>query len=79
MTLLSMHGESAASVADSEGDKHISSGEADAMQVSQADARFLRNILVALILSTVAVGAAAGFAAVNGGMDAQPTVLAADR
>ncbi|WP_156098508.1 hypothetical protein [Thermopetrobacter sp. TC1] len=49
------------------------------MQVSQADARFLRNILVALILSTVAVGAAAGFAAVNGGMDTQPTVLAADR
>ncbi len=78
MTLLSLHGESATPVAEDEGDKRISSGEANAMQVSQADARFLRNILVALILSTLAVGVAAGFVAVNVGMESQQTVLAAD-
>ena len=35
------------------------------MHVMEADARFLRGILFALVLSTAAIGAAAGYAAVQ--------------
>jgi len=35
------------------------------MHVMEADARFLRGILFALVLSTIAIGAAAGYAAVS--------------
>jgi len=39
-------------------------GEAGTMHM-EADAKFLRGILAALILFTVAIGAAAGYAAVH--------------
>ena len=58
MTVLDMHGEAARL-----DDKVREAGEAGTMQM-EADAKFLRGILAALILFTVAIGAAAGYAAV---------------
>ncbi len=59
MTVLDMHGEAA-----SLDDKVREVGEAGTMQL-EADAKFLRGILAALILFTAAIGAAAGYAAVH--------------
>ncbi len=58
MTVIDMHGEAAG-----QGENVHETGEAGTMQL-EADAKFLRGILAALILFTVAIGAAAGYAAV---------------
>jgi len=59
MTVIDMHGEAVGP-----GENVSEKGEAGTMQL-EADAKFLRGILAALILFTVAIGAAAGYAAVQ--------------
>ncbi len=44
------------------------------MHVIEADAKFLRAVLAALVLSTIAIGAAAGYAAVHTAPAAQRIV-----
>jgi hypothetical protein len=68
--MVSVHGEAV----DLEGDKIR--GDDTAMQAVQPDARFLRSILFTLIICTLAVGAAAGMAALHSGKDARQVVTA---
>ena len=59
MAMVEMHGQAA----------RLTGNDADLrgkpMHVIEADAKFLRAVLAALVFSTIAIGAAAGYAAVH--------------
>ena len=60
MTMLKAHGR-----ASSGSREAVAAIQEEAMHVIEADAKFLRAILFMLILSTVAIGAAAAYSAVS--------------
>jgi len=67
MKMVHTYGQSAVIRRGAPGNAQADHEEDMTIKVMEADAKFLRGILFALILSTIAIGAVAGYAAVQGG------------